>query len=157
MSNPKDTVSPYGWENFSCWAESVFEIMEIKLILYMYLVGSDDPIVTYHDMTLIDGTLYEGNFSVNMTLTNASTYYFYIWVRNVHGDSNSEIGGFFDLPSNWDIDMNGQTHFMDLIAVSSKYNQVGPPGWIREDINNDDTVHFMDLILVSAHYNEYWK
>ena len=63
----------------------------------------------------------------------------------------------FDLPMNEDVDMGGKVHFMDLVAVSMKYNDEGDPGWIREDVDNGGKVHFMDLVAISIHYNEKWK
>ena len=45
---------------------------------------------------------------------------------------------------------------MDLVAISLKYNDVGPGGWCREDVDNNGRVHFIDLVTVSMHYNEEW-
>ena len=45
---------------------------------------------------------------------------------------------------------------MSVVAVSQKYNDEGPPGWIREDVDNNGKVHFMDLVAISMHYNEEW-
>jgi hypothetical protein len=53
--------------------------------------------------------------------------------------------------------MGGKVHFMDLVAVSIRYNEEGLPGWIREDVDNGGKVHFMDLVAISLVYNEEWK
>ena len=58
---------------------------------------------------------------------------------------------------NEDGDEGGKVHFMDLVAVSMRYNDEGSPGWIREDVDNGGKVHFMDLVAISMHYNECWK
>jgi len=55
-----------------------------------------------------------------------------------------------------DVNMDGEVHFEDLVAVSLHYGEEGDPGWIREDVNNDGIVHFMDLVQITMHYNEVW-
>ena len=52
--------------------------------------------------------------------------------------------------------MNGACEFWDLVAVALVYGMTGPPGWIREDVNNNGMVDFWDLVQISLHYGETW-
>ena len=62
----------------------------------------------------------------------------------------------FELPPNWDVDMNGQTYFNDLMSILWTYTDTGSKGWTREDIDNDGQVYFNDLMNILWHYAEEW-
>ena len=64
--------------------------------------------------------------------------------------------GLVDIPMDEDVNVDHIVHFLDLVAVSLRYSEVGSPGWIREDVDNNGEVHFLDLVQVSLHYNEVW-
>ena len=139
-SNPKDTI--IGWENVSCTVTDPDGIGEVKL------VWTSDSTYNY--------TMYHagGNhYYRNVTLSTGDEYTYHIWADDTIGAYNTSSPQPFDLPLNGDVNMDGKVHFLDLIAVSSKYNTVGPPGWCREDVDNNGKVHFMDLVQVSMAYN----
>jgi len=150
-SDPLDTNSSFGWENFTCTVTDNVAVDEVKLIL------TGDIVNKYPMFPGLGDTYY-----YNFTITSADEYTYYIWVDDIYDNENSSTPQSFDLPTNWDVDVSGKVHFMDLIAVSAMYGQTGPGyptgghGWVREDVDNDGKVHFMDIITVSAHYQEKW-
>ena len=45
---------------------------------------------------------------------------------------------------------------VDLVLVAGHFDEEGPLGWIREDINNDGQVSIVDLVLIAGHFDEIW-
>jgi len=58
--------------------------------------------------------------------------------------------------SSWDINNDGNCSMLDLSLASYKYGQIGFPGWIREDIDNNGKVEVYDFVLLSNHYADSW-
>ena len=149
ISEPLDTI--IGWENISCLVTDDSEVDAVQLVL------------TYPDLhqEYIPMNKDVDNYYYNVTLTvaggqNTPGYTYNIHASDRYGLTNSSTFEEFDLPLNEDVDMGGKVHFMDLVAVSLRYNDEGPPGWIREDVDNGGKVHFMDLVAISLAHNEEW-
>jgi len=139
---PLDT--DIGWENFSCTVTDNIGVDEVKLVL----VGDT---TTEYPMTK-DGD----DYYLNITISTADEYTYHIWADDINGNNAISSSIEFELPPNWDVDMDGKTHFMDLVSISVFYGAVGTPGWCREDVDNNGQVHFMDLVAVVMMYGEYW-
>jgi hypothetical protein len=97
-----------------------------------------------------------GFYFYNTTFSDIGSYSYFIWANDTSGNSNMSGVDTFDIPPNWDIDMDGQIFLQDLVKVSLKYGQSGPNGWIREDVNNDGQIFLTDFVQVSLHYGETW-
>ena len=141
-SDPLDT--DIGWENFSCTVTDNTGVDEVKLAI----VGD---ITTEYPMTK-DGD----DYYCNITISTADEYTYHIWANDTSDNYAVSASDTFDLPLNEDVNMDGEVHFLDLVAVSLTYNDEGPPGWIREDVDNNGKVHFIDMVAISMHYNEEW-
>jgi len=50
---------------------------------------------------------------------------------------DSNTGKIFRL-NYWDINGDGVYSVLDQIAISNHYGESGTPGWIREDVDNND-------------------
>jgi hypothetical protein len=143
-SDPLDET--IGWEYFSCTVTDNTAVDEVKLVL----MGNS---TIEYPMTTLGGDIYYRN--ITMTLPNV--YNYTVWADDTNDNENLSDLLIFELPMNEDVDRNGRVHFMDLVAVSLVYNDIGSAGWIREDVDNSGKVHFMDLVAISLVYNEEWK
>lgn len=148
-SEPLDTDFPFGWENVSCQVIDVIGIGEVKLIV----TWPDDAVVEYPMINLIGTDIYY----VNTTFTDAGCYQYYVWADDIYDNENTSSLMQFELPPNWDVDMDGRIHFMDLVKSVLIYGECGPPGWVREDVDNDGCILFMDLVKIVLYYNECWE
>jgi hypothetical protein len=144
ISDPKDTV--IGWENFSCAVTDNIAVNLVQLNL------------TYPDMHTenISMTKTGDTYYHNTTLMDNGTYSYFIWVNDTSDNRNSSSGSPFELPPNWDILIDHDCNIIDLIQVANHFDETGPLGWIREDVNNDGDVSIVDLIQVSNHFDETW-
>jgi hypothetical protein len=142
-STPKDTS--IGWEHFTCTITDNIAVDEVKLLL------AGESAIEYPMVKNGD------EYSCNITITNADEYVFYIWADDMSNNNDTSGPWLCDLPLNEDVDESGTVHFMDLVAISLVYNDIGSDGWIREDVDNDGKVHFMDLVSISLVYNQSWK
>ena len=52
--------------------------------------------------------------------------------------------------------MNGVCNILDFTLISSKYENNGQGGWIREDVDNNGVIQVLDLVYVAEHYSETW-
>ena len=55
-------------------------------------------------------------------------------------------------PTPWDVNGDGQVNILDLVLVSSEFNQSGES--LKGDVNGDGTVNILDLVAVSLHFGE---
>jgi len=150
VSDPLDTNSPFGWENVTCTViGNGVGVKDVKLI-----VTNPNTITEEYPMINIPST---DTYYYNTTLTVAREYTYHIWADDTSGNNATSLPKQFELPPNWDVDMNGQTHFSDLMDVIRMYGVHGPDGWVREDVDNNGQVHFSDLMDIIRHYGEQWK
>ena len=91
------------------------------------------------------GDRYFYNTTLSAPLCGYTDYYYHIWVKDTYGLENSTSPGAFCKPTNKDVNMDGRVQFMDSVAISLAFNDVGPPGWIREDVNNDGVINDLDF------------
>ncbi|GAG68311.1 unnamed protein product, partial [marine sediment metagenome] len=129
--------------------EECDEVDEVKLV---FVNDGGCTITGVYPMVKASGN----DYYCNVTVSLGDNYNYYIWADDTSGNENTSSPRPFDLPTNWDVNMDGHTHFFDLAAIVIKYKQYGPPGWIREDVNNDGDIGFFDLANVVIHYDEYW-
>ena len=147
-SDPLDTDAPYGWENVTCTViDTGSGVDTVKLV-----VTNPDMITTECLMTNIDSNTYY----YNTTFGVVGCYSYYIWADDTSDNNATSSSKQFELPPNWDVDMDGECYFYDLGAVVATYGDVGPPGWVREDVDNDGEVYFYDLGAIVSHYGDTW-
>jgi len=86
-----------------------------------------------------------------------SNYSYVIWANDSNGNPSTSTSYDFSMAPNWDIDMNGVCNVLDIALISNNYNEQGPNGWIREDVDNNGAVQVFDFVLVATlHYGETW-
>jgi hypothetical protein len=56
----------------------------------------------------------------------------------------------------WDINEDGVCNIYDLVCISNHFGEIGVPGWIREDADNNGEVEMLDLMCVLPHYRPSW-
>lgn len=148
-SDPIDVLPEFGWENISCIVtDNVSGVDEVKI----FVTYPDDSVFEYPMINIVGTDIYY----FNTTFTDPGYYDYYIWANDLLNNNGTSETQIFGLPPNWDVDKNGQCHFMDLVKIVLKYDEHGPDGWVREDVNNDGHAYYMDLVQVALHYGEYW-
>jgi len=148
-SNPLDTDVPYGWENVTCTVTDDVEVDEVKLV-----VTNPDTIIVEYIMVNILGT---DTYYCNTTFTIVGIYDYYIWANDTNNNNATSLSELFELPPNYDVNIDGRAHLQDFVLVAGRYGDTGPNGWIREDVNNDGRAHLQDFVMIAGHYGEYWK
>lgn len=136
-SEPLDTEPGFGWENVSCTVTDDIGVHIVKIII-TYPYGT----ILEHTMTNILST---NVYYYDTTFTVAGYYMYSIWANNTEGNTATSSYQIFVLPMNEDVDIDGCITEADLIfplppPLGGWY---GPPGWMREDVNNNG--HFPDL------------
>jgi hypothetical protein len=56
--------------------------------------------------------------------------------------------------SPYDVNCDLQVSVLDLVQVACCFDEVGFPGWIKEDLNKDGQISVVDLVLVANHFDE---
>jgi hypothetical protein len=41
-----------------------------------------------------------------------------------------------------------------MTLISNQFGEIGQPGWIRQDIDNNGQIQLYDIIIISNHYEE---
>jgi hypothetical protein len=148
ISSPLDTLTGYGWENFTC---VVTDNVGVSAVL-LKLTNPDQSTTNVPMIKKIGTTTYyanqslhqQGNYSYRIRATDTS--------NNVAFSSNYT----FSLSPNWDINYDGVVTILDLVLVSNHYGETGDNGWIREDVDNNGVVQALDIVLVSGNFGESW-
>jgi parallel beta-helix repeat protein len=116
-----------------------------------------------YGLIIEEGNVSEGGCCANISLTTEDVYGFTnITLCDVGiADNNGYLprvyyNGSMLVAPNWDIDLDHDCNIMDLIFVANHFDETGPVGWIREDVNNDGEVSIVDLVLVAGHFDETW-
>jgi hypothetical protein len=145
-SDPIDTLPGFGWENISCTVIDDTEVDTVRLNLTYPDTHSEN-----HTMIKNGDTYYYNN-----TLTDHGEYSYKIWANDTNNNINTTTPETFEIPPNWDINIDHQCSIVDLIWIAGHFDETGDNGWIREDLNNDGQVSIVDLVLVSGHFDEIW-
>lgn len=146
FSDPIDTV--IGWVNISC---DVSDDVAVDLVMLniSYPNGSTDNI------SLIDAG--DGVYYFNTTFSAPGIYDYFFFAEDTNGNTVVSTPISFTMYANWDINMDGVCDILDLLSVSNKFGLSGPPGWIREDVNNDGEVRVLDLVILDSYLNETYE
>jgi hypothetical protein len=145
-STPLDVT--VGWENITCTASDNVEIQAVKL----KLIDSSYHMTTRSFYKKANTSIYY----CNTTLTQSGNYTYYVTAEDTSFNEATSTTLKLSLPPNWDINNDGRYTILDKVLISVCYGQIGNPGWIREDINNNGIVNMADLTYDSNHYNENW-
>ena len=143
-SDPKDTDSDYGWENFTCTVTDNNGIDTVKLVL----IGNT---TTEYPM-FKDGD----DYYCNITISAAGRYIYHIWANDTKGKENISSPQLFDMPLNEDVNEDGSVGFVDIMSIAGMWGATGPNGWIRADVNNDGSVGFVDIMSVAGMWGQEW-
>ncbi len=145
-SSPLDTDPDFGWINISC----VIDCSDLDIIK----INCTMPQGTSNNESMNKGP--GNNYYYNLSFDAPGEYIYTIWCKDKNGNTDTTDQIHYLMPPNWDIDMNGVCDMLDLVLVSESYDLENAPGWIREDINNDNIVNMLDLLEVSSHIDETW-
>jgi hypothetical protein len=142
-----DPLDPdIGWVNISCMVTDDVGVDRVQLNLTF-------PDAHAENISMIQS----GDvFFYNVTLSDVGSYSYFIWANDTSDNQDvSSVDG-FEMPPNWDINVDHQCSIVDLVFVAGHFDESGVIGWIREDVNNDGQVSIVDLVLVSGHFDETW-
>ena len=144
-SSPLDTDSHFGWENFSCNVIDNSLVSSVRL-----LITNPDASLKNVLMTNRIGTnTYFSNWSFHLS----GTYDYVIQASDSNNNTGFSEHNIFWLPSDWDINCDGQCNILDLVMVSNHYGATGSDGWIREDMDNNGVINVLDIGLISNYYS----
>ena len=146
-SDPLDTDSAFGWINITC------DILDNVAVDEVYL-NITNPDGLWHNVSMdeIESDGYYYNSST--VFSQCGNFSYFVWANDTNGSTDISSSYDFSMPSNWDIDMDGECKVFDLTLTSNHYNESGVFGWIREDVDNNGEIQVLDLVLVSNHYDE---
>jgi len=148
MSDPIDTDPLYGWENITCTVTD-------NLGVHSVFVNITYPDLHTESHLMTDGG--GGQYYYNTTYTAVGSYSYHIWANDTSDNSNTSSVDTFEVPPNWDINMDGICNIIDVSRCSVEWmNSSSNNGWIREDINNDGNVNIIDVSQLSVHWLETW-
>ena len=101
---------------------------------------------------------YTGSTYYHKETLNSGHHTYYVNATDNAGNSETSTSSLISIAPNWDvyIDIDNECNVWDITAISTKWLQVGTPGWIREDINNDGMVNILDVSAISVHWLETW-
>ena len=144
FSDPLDTV--IGWENISCVVTDDVGVDQVWLN------------ITYPDSHTENVSMSKSGdtYYFNVSLSAVGTYGFFIWANDTSDNRDSSGVDVFELPPNWDVNVDHQGSIVDLVLVAGHFDEVGVGGWLRSDVNNDGQVSIVDLVLVAGYFDETW-
>jgi len=148
-SDPIDTDPAFGWINITCEVTDNLEVGSVYLN-----IKNPDESWNNASINIIDDSTYYYNTST--AFSEAGNYSYHIWADDTSNNINVSDSYILSIAPNWDIDKNGYVNIFDLVLISNHYDEVGNPGWIREDADNNGKIQVLDLVLVSNHYSETW-
>jgi hypothetical protein len=147
QSDPIDTESGFGWENFTCTVTDNVEVNNV--FINITCSGSSTTNVS---MTKISGT---DQYYYNTILSHGN-YTYFIWANDTSDNTDVSSGSTLFVPPNWDINKDGGCIVLDLNLVSNHFDETGAAGWIREDVDNNGEIKVLDIVFLSNNYGETW-
>ncbi|VVB59255.1 Uncharacterised protein [uncultured archaeon] len=148
ISNPLDTQTGYGWENFTCGITDNVGVLSAVLKF-----TNPDQSTTNIPMTKRTSTT---TYYVNRSLNIHGNYSYRIQATDSSNNIALSSTFMFSLAPNWDVNLDGNCLIYDLILISNHYGGTGASGWIREDVDNDGQITVLDLVYISDHYGTSW-
>jgi hypothetical protein len=147
-SSPLDTLTGYGWENFTC---TVTDNIGVSTVL-LKLTNPDQSTANVPMIKKTGTTAYYANQSLHQQ----GNYSYRIQATDTNNNVALSSSHIFSLPPNWDINNDGVVTILDLVLVSNHYSDIGGYGWIREDVDNNAIIQVFDIVIVSNHFGESW-
>jgi hypothetical protein len=147
-SSPIDTLTGYGWENFTCLVADNVGVSTVLLKL-----TNPDQSTTNVPMIKKTGS---ATYYVNQSLHPQGNYSYRIQATDTSNNVALSSSYTFSLAPNWDINYDSIITILDLVLVSNQYGNTGGHGWIREDVDNNGTIQVLDIAIVSNNFGESW-
>jgi len=95
-------------------------------------------------------------FYYNATFSDAGTYSYFIWANDTSNNIDFSVSDTFEIPPNWDIFIDHDCNIFDLVQIANHFDETGPGGWIREDVDNNGDIQVFDLVLVANYFDDTW-
>jgi hypothetical protein len=97
------------------------------------------------------------SYYYNTTFSDHGNYSsYFIWANDTSNNVDISASDWFEIPPNWDINLDHQCSVLDLLWIANHFDETGANGWIREDVSNNGDVSVLDLIFVAGHFDETW-
>jgi hypothetical protein len=111
---------------------------------------------SWNNVSMVTRTTGQYYYRSATAFSSAGNYSYSIRATDTSNNANTSSTVLFSMPSNWDLNSDGQCTIFDMVLVSNHYGQNGAAGWIREDADNNGQIQVLDLVFVSNHYGESW-
>ncbi|GAG80404.1 unnamed protein product, partial [marine sediment metagenome] len=112
-SDPLDTDPLFGWENVTCIVTDNVAVATVKLVM-----ASDTATVEYVMVNIPETDTYY----CNTTFIQCGVYNYSIWADDVSLNNATSLLVVFELPPNWDVNVDGRGHLQDFVLVAKHYN-----------------------------------
>ena len=149
-SEPLDTNPKYGWFNITCEVTDNIELDSVNFCL----TKPNNSFLNV-SMNSLGSNIYY--YRSNVDFSTFGNYEYFIWANDTTNNYVMSEISIFSMPPNWDINEDGTCSINDLIEVANSYLDIGPKGWIREDVDNNGIIELADLVTVSNHHGETWN
>ena len=148
-SNPLDTDPTLGWVNITC---TVIDNVEVTQV-YLNITNPDG---SFNNLSM--GSLGSNNYYLNSStaFSGYGNYSYVVWAVDNDLNDKSSSSSIFSMPPNYDVNMDGVQNVLDLVSVSNFYFDIGTPGWIRQDVDNNGKVEVLDFVVISNNYGLGW-
>ena len=148
-SSPLDIDSAFGWINISC------QVVDNVVVTSVYL-NITNPDGSWNNVSMSSGG--SDNYYLNSSsiFSGIGNYSYLVWAED--NDLNSQVSSssIFSMPPNYDVNLDGVSNVLDIVAVSNIYASSGSLGWVREDVDNNGVIQVLDFVIISNHFDEVW-
>jgi general secretion pathway protein D len=139
-SQPLDSHS--NWYNLSC------DVTDDRGVHFVNLTLLSPQTDNQYDYQMHKS----GNhYYYNVSLNEAGGWWYNITATDISGNP-SYIQGVIVVTPNVDINEDGVVNLLDIIRVANHYGEIGAPGWIKEDVDNNGKVQVLDMSWVSSNW-----
>jgi hypothetical protein len=145
-SSPLDNNPLFGWVNISTIIIDNVAVSQVVLRIH-------EPDGSWNNVSMTSRSPGNYYYRSPTAFSAVGNYSYFIWVLDTSGNAYSSITSLFSMPANWDIDIDGDCTIFDLVLISNHYGERGPPGWIREDVDNNGKIQRSDLLSLAIQMN----
>ena len=145
-SSPLDNNPLFGWVNISTIIIDNVAVSQVVLKIH-------EPDGSWNNVSMTSRSPGNYYYRSPTAFSAVGNYSYFIWVLDTSSNAYSSSTSLFSMPANWDIDIDGDCTIFDLVLISNHYGEKGPPGWIREDVDNNGKIQRSDLLSLAIQMN----
>jgi hypothetical protein len=147
-SSPLDNDPLFGWVNISTILIDTVAVSQVVLKIH----GPDG---SWNNVSMASRSPGNYYYRSSTAFSAVGIYSYFIWVLDTSGNAYSSSTSLFSMPANWDIDIDGDCTIFDLVLISNHIGEKSPPGWIREDVDNNGKIQRSDLLSLAIQMNSH--